>query len=493
VTIRDFLNVVLKRARTFQLTLMAFFIVVTVGSFVIPPSYTSTASLLVQSKTQEMSQSDKNNPTISRAIEVTLADVLSEVEILLSEELRYRVIDDLGLASEPLRTRFLPFGEPDEESNKAIWASYLESNLDVEPATNASVIVVSFSDSTGERAARIVNGITSSYLTFRMNLAMQKPLLEQLRRERDVGLRELQAAEENLRSFDAQWKLVAADSQKDELLELLTDTELEIGKLSGDMTAKLTEIASFEEALARYDEGIRRIEPIREDQNIQFLEERLSTLEIELSNLLMYHTEKHSNVQRVQQNIGEIQKKLRSKTEAVLQSIIFTKQQEVDAIESTLNTYRAIQADIEAELASIRANEIESDSLLMEMRRKEDNFTMISKRLDQVRFDFALGKSGQIDVVLTSKGFPPLNRSFPPGFSLILIFAIATAPFVALSTVLVLDHLDHTFREPADIEGHLGIPVLGTIRMADRAVLESLFEEPGPRQESGGGDQRDSP
>ena len=497
MTIRDFLNILLKRWPTFQMVVLAYLVVVTLGSLLLPVSYTSTATLLVQSKKQEMSQLDKDNPTISRAIAITLADVLSEVEVLLGEELRYRVIDELELASEPPQSslfsslfRSLSPVASDEAANTAMWATHLENNLVVEPASNASVMVISFTDASPERAAKVVNGITSSYFAFRLTLAQQEPLLEQLQREREESLRELRDAQQNLRAFDAESALVATGTQKDELLELLADIELEVVRLTATLEAERAEIRSLEQALKGYDEGIRKMDAIREDQGIQYLEERLSALQIELSNLLMYHMEKHSDVQRVGRNIAEVESKLREKSESIVRSMIFSKRLEVDSMQSELKTYRAIQGDIDAKLASIRSNEIGSDALVMELRIKQDNFTMISKRLDQVRFESALGKAEQLDVIVTSRGFPPLSRSFPPNFKLILLFAVLSAPFVALSSVFVLDKLDHTVREPADVERHLGVRVLGTIRLSTPDGIASLFDDGDPVGERAHGSEK---
>src|SRR5678809_170742 len=103
MTMRDFYNLLFKRKWTLLVVFALFAGGMTGAAVVWPPTYHSIASLYLRSKHETIDQSLVDNPTINRGVNLLLPDVLSEVELVKSTEVRRAVIDKLGLDAEPIK------------------------------------------------------------------------------------------------------------------------------------------------------------------------------------------------------------------------------------------------------------------------------------------------------------------------------------------------------------------------------------------------------
>jgi uncharacterized protein involved in exopolysaccharide biosynthesis len=186
-------------------------------------------------------------------------------------------------------------------------------------------------------------------------------------------------------------------------------------------------------------------------------------LGVELARLLQHSTEKNSEVINVRRGIEGIEEALAREREAVVRSLLYTRDSETEGVRSEVAAYHDLEVAILEELDQIRDSELYSQNLEMELEIKRDSYTQVSKRLDQLRLEAAMGGAGGVDVVIASRGYRPRGRSSPPRLMLFLAGALIGGTMLASTVVLVLDSLDHSFKTPEEVERFLGVPVLATL------------------------------
>jgi uncharacterized protein involved in exopolysaccharide biosynthesis len=475
MTLRDFLNVLFKRKGALLLLFVLFAGGLSAAAWLWPPWWRATASLYLRSKRETIDQSLVDNPTINRGTSLLLPDVLSEVELVKCADVRRIVVEKLGLEKEPVEP--LPGATVLEPAlQRAAWEGYLYDNLLVEAATNANVINVSFTDRLPERAARIVAACADAYLEFRRSLDAPGGSKSRLEAEVNEAAERLRAAEEAIAEFDERWDLVDAPAQKTRLIELLAQTRSQIAAERAAFQRAHADWKTYSDLLAAGAPELRAVEEVRADATCENLQSQISTLVLELADLLQHNLENTTPVLQVRQKIETLRKELDARTRAILESVVFARKAEVDTLTAGLRVHEELVQSIEQELDVLRSKSIQHDRLAVDLELGRDHYKSITRRMSESRFDRILNGTGNVDVVIATHGSVPHRPFFPPPFILCLIVAVVAGLLVSFSSVLVMDVLDQSFKTPDEAERHLGAEVLATIPKRSRHQLTPLLE-----------------
>jgi polysaccharide biosynthesis transport protein len=476
MTMRDFLNLLFKRKWTLALIFLFFAGGMTGAAVVWPPTYRSIASLYLRSKHETIDQSLVDNPTINRGVNLLLPDVLSEVELVKATEVRRRVIDKLGLDKEPIKA-VKPGEKPlDPAAQRAAWDAYLYDNTLVEAATNANVINVTYTDYQPQRAARIVGAYADAYLEFRGTLATEGPPATELETEVDGSSKKLTDAANALAVFNYRWHLYDSATQKTELISLLARTRTQVADERSTLQRALTEHKTYADLLANDLPAAREIGEIRSDVNCQSLETQISNQTLALNDLLQHNKESMDSVVRARKDVEILQKQRDDRIKSILASIVLTKQAAVDSIQAGLSVHEELAKSIEQELTTLVSKAGASDRLNIDLDLVRDHYKIVSRRLNQTRFDALTGGTGNVDVLVANHGVTPNKPFFPPPFVLSALVALVTGLMVAFSCVVVLDILDQSFKTPDEVERHLSAGVLATVPRRAKHRLTTLLE-----------------
>lgn len=455
MTLRDILNILFKRRWTLVLGFLLFAGALVAMAHYWPRTYSSVATLYLQSKHESMDQSLAENPTISRTTGLLLEDVLSEVQLLGSEPIRQRVIDELGLEGTPI-------GKGERASRRA-WNSYIRENLDVEAAANAHIISLTFTDGDPERAARIVSTYADCYLRFRRGITRDEGGTDDVRAELEQSRAELTRLEELLIEFDQRWNLVAADEQKRRSLELQADARSRVSAIKGELQGLDHEVQVYRTTLAADAPELLQIDVVRASATIELFEGQLAALELERTTLLSSSTEEHKPVQRVERKIEDVRRALRDKGREIVRSFLFTKETEAEAKRAELAVHQELIEQVEEEMAVLSEKAALRERMAMDRELSSDHVKMVTRRLGQLLVDNSLDDTGNIAVVVASYGSVPEKPAFPPPMPLVVVASVLLGLLLSFGAVVVLDLMDDTFVTPEDVEEHLGVPVLASV------------------------------
>ena len=476
MTLRDLLTILCKRPWTMALVFVVFMAARVTAARIWPPYYTSQATLYLQSKRSTIDQALADNPTINRDTMLVTADVLSEVELLGSAAVRQLVIDQLDLAQDALVTA--KPGEPEVDQRK-VWDQYLYDNITAEAAANANVIEVTFDDVDPERAARVVSAYVDAYLVFRHQIVARDE--GDVDKELELCRGRMVALEKQLGEFDETWKLVDAEVQKSEALDLHATIRAQATAVGADLELLQSDAQAYIDKLEANATELRQIGEVRNSPTIELLEGQVAGLELELSTLLLHSTEKHQPVQRIEKNIELVRADIEKQGTAIVKSMVFAKLTDVASKKAQLLVYTQMIATLERELDTLRTRSHERRSLQRQLDLAVDHFNMASRRHDQrVRQDM-LGDFGDVNVVVASHGSVPGSPTFPPKLPLTVLIGVFVGLLLAVSSVIVMDWIDDKFTTPADVEERLDVAVLAVVPARRRHDVTHLLAKDGPR------------
>lgn len=162
-----------------------------------PQLYTSTTSLVINY--------GADNPFDSDELPALLADshLATQVDIIRSRSVALRVVEQLGLASEP--------GEA------VLVASRLLNKLDVNPARESRMVQISFESGGANYSANVVNAFAEAYLQTVQDLAVAPAARNAslLDTQLDIMRQRVADAQARLTTFQQQQGIVALDERLD--------------------------------------------------------------------------------------------------------------------------------------------------------------------------------------------------------------------------------------------------------------------------------------
>ena len=395
--------------------------------------------------------------------------VQSEVEILNSQELRRRVIDELGMAEVvPSRAKAYaaaPAAKKVQLREQA--ATAMGTNLKVDTAPDSDVVRVTYTDTDPARAALVLNRLLDDYMAYRASVlqGLSQPVIDQ-----------------QIKSFGDQLGDADADYQKFLADNAITDFDAEktsLNNLQSSLTdenyrvqARLKEIGGRLGEIGRQIAAVSPEIKLYHDTDPQAAN-KLLQLQIDRQDLLSRYTPTSQPVKAIDDKIASLQA-LMARGAAQAQGVsrigvnplyqtVQTEQIQLNAEGASL---RDRQAALEGQLAQIAArrqklNELEPQYLELTRNRallQDDIKSLVQKKQEAEAQGLAGHGMGTVRVV--ERPTPPAN-----GKSLkkpVLMLAAVFAAFTALCVGLARLFTRRGFPTASSASRTLDLPVLAS-------------------------------
>ncbi len=453
--------------------ILTFLVVAIVGAiiaFQMPTTYPAHSSLLIR-----LGQAYVYQPQVGDAARGAAPDndqvVQSELEILQSDAVKVKVIDDIGLA------RLYPklgkdYATADPAKREALQQSAMRaitSGLKVVSAPDTAIARLTYTDKDPNRAALILNTLVDEYLRYRKTVLINHDL-GPLDKERRSFQSQLDSADAAYQKFLADNGIGDFDTEKASLGQLYTQlladsysVGAQAAEVQGRFGVTVREVASAQPEIGLY----RDLDHTAQDKLLQ--------LKVDRQDLL-------SRYQPNAQPVRDIEHKIAAQ-ESLIQSGQATGQGSrrvgVNPVFQTLQTERN---QLEAQSASLKDRNVRLVSELAEItarRQKlaglEPQYQALARQRDllstNVRALAQREEEGQAAQSLAQSGddgsIKVIERAYPPakGASLkgpVLILAIVFAVFSALCVGLLLGFLQKGYSTAEAAERALELPVLVT-------------------------------
>ena len=448
--------------------------------FSIQPTYRSTVTLLIEAQKNKVVGIEEVYSGMSANREY----FQTQAEIMKSRELAAKVVNRLDLAKDPEfdpRQQEPPFwrrwlgnigidlatigvSEDDLSASKDDATitkdviRHFQARLTVEPVRLSQLVRVSFESSNPALAAKVANAVAEIFIESDLEARYQMTQkASDWLSERIGGLRQkLEASEKALQQYRDKERIIdakgTAQSGASRQLEDLTKAQVEARQRRNEAENRYNQIRNIRGASApAYDS----VPAVMGNQLVSRMREAEADAEKKYSELSNRYGREHPRMVQAESELRSARENTRKAIETVVSSI--TREYEVA---------RANEASVDKTL-------LQSKSEIQDINRKEFQLGILEREAAGNRqlYDMFLGRfketnlSGGLQSTVARVVDPAVisTQPFKPNKRMVTLLALVAGLFLSVMLALLLDRLDSTVKNSADVEGKLGLPVLASL------------------------------
>jgi capsular exopolysaccharide synthesis family protein len=383
-----------------------------------------------------------------------------QLKIMQSEKILYPVIErlDLNRRIAAIRGSAAPF------TSAITFATLIDGRmLRVESQRASSIIDINVDLPDPQLAADIANEIARTYSTDRISLATSDQseglakLQQELQKQEQTVSRERDAVEKLRKELNISGVDLNA-RYSDMEIERLRQMQNTLIALSVDAIGRKTRWERFKSIPSEDRMSLVNSELIP-DQNIQNLLQAFLVADQKVTQLKARLGEAHPDLVSAVENRAKIKEQLEAQLRGYESSL-----------EIAYKEADARVAELKKQLAEARVEQILSARERMRpfeeaAQKLEDDtrlLTTLKLTLRQREIDFQVPKK-TIEILNTAEA-PRI--AIRPSWSLNITFALLFGSVLAVGATVLLEYFDTSFRDVADVEARLNLPVLGVIPFA---------------------------
>lgn len=394
----------------------------------------------------------------------------TQKEVLQSRWFAERVIKREGLLG---REGFLPpppegkERTPEERLKVAIDKVQSVAKISLQPESRVALIEVKTKDP--ELSATIANGIADAYVEYTKEYQSGglKQIVNWFDNYVSTKRQELSQAQTKLQQFMRDKNILSLSYEDRQSL-----TADSMQKVNDELLAVRSRLYEKEALLHQLEEleqtgkGLRVIAELTESESLKSSLEREAELEQKLAALQTRYLDAHPDVQAVHEELTSVRKHIDEEISRIR-----------SAVENRVAVLRRNEANLESELADLKAEISQLNQMGVEYNQLKDNADNLKKLYETV-----LSRSSELDInalydnnvvqVLEEAAVPeePVSPNLP--INLAIGFALGLG--LGLGTMVLLDSLDNTVKSGDDISRVTDRPILATLPHLNASVLKGL-------------------
>jgi len=446
------------------------------------PIYRATASLLIESEEAKV---------------VSIEDVYglpggnweyyeTQLHILRSRALAEKVFDTLNLEKHP---EYLPDNKPksfiasldfkkwvmnlfpddlikknklsapvDESMRKNSLVSGLMGRLDIELLTDSQIIAISYYSMYPELSANIPNALADAYINSFLEADLEKTLKATSWITKRTG--------ELRKKFEESERQLQAFIEKENMVDVESDNSLATSEL-GTLTSSLLEARrKRSESEALY----QQVKLIERSQSLEQLESLPAVLNHPLvSGAYRTRAESQRKVSELSKRYGPKHPKMIAAITDLKTSETYLRRQIDNVIKGVAKEYEIVRAEeshfnqaINQKKNQVRDTNKKSYQLAALQREVETNRQLYEIFLTRFKETAATSDLQPVNARIIDLAVVP-RAPYKPNRKRIVLVALILSLMLGIGLVLLIEHLDNTFRDSGTLEERLGLPVLGVL------------------------------
>ena len=416
----------------------------------IPSRYDSNARIIIEDNNNALNRAidDRGNPQPAGRFDEEA--IRSQVEVLYSDKIALKIINDLQLdkVSEFTGSSFLSsLGDllamdGDEQSETGSDGEFVgisstqskvlarfKKRLTIYPIEKSRAIVIEFWSNNPRIAFEVPNRIARDYVEIQEEKKKKAtaeakiwldPVLDEYRQK-------LEEAEAEVAAFKANEDILRGGNNASLASQQLSEMSTELSRIRAERSSAEAKVASIRAAL-KSGASLDAIPEVIDSQLIQRLREREVALRAQISDLSTTLLPNHPRLRALNSQVDDFQKQIRGAANNILKSL-----------ENNVNLTREREADLSEEISGLKEEltrvnkeEVKLDALI----RKADSFRDLLSEYEKRNLE-AISRSNftPIDAEIYPSSSVPMDPYFPK----VVPFTIAgTVAALALSILAVL-------------------------------------------------------
>ncbi len=470
----DFLQMVQVRWQIIVGTIIVVLVLTAVVTFQLTPLFTGKAVVMLDARRNNVAEIG----AVVDELPANQSTIQNQIQILQSRNLQSLVIDKAGLMKDP---EFNPqaggdffaflkylnpmrwFGTPVStrteqeqlDTTRNTITNRLLSRMTVTPIGTSLAITIAFDSTSPQKAARITNAIADAYVEDQLNAKFEatqkasKWLADRLQQLNG----QVQAADAAVAQYKADKGLIESGSGG-------SVVDQQVAALNSQLVLARSSLAETEAKYARVSELSRQgrsadVTQVVDSGLIATLRGQETTLMQQQAEFSSKYGPRHPKVIDLQSQMANLQAKIGEEVGRVVQTVandVAVARARVNSLQGSLSQVQGqsgVQGQDRVKLMQLQANATSTRSL----------YDAFLSRFKQTQDQEGVQTP---DARILSRAIVPSAPSFP---NKLLIFgaAIPLSIFLGLLLALTVERLDNGFRTSSQVEGTLGLPVLGTI------------------------------
>ncbi len=427
--------------------------------------YTATAVLMLDTRKTNV----VDLQSVVSGLSVDAAITRSEIEVLKSRRLAYRVVESLKLDKDPEFNPTLDGATPslkmmikslfvtgeDEEFAIAYVVDNVLERLTIQNEVGSYALKLSFTSEDPIKAAKIANTWAEQYLTDqlevkfdateRANLWLSKRL-EELKEKVEQSDNAVVAMREKFNIIDSGGDTLAGR----QLAEV--NTQLILAQTArAQAEARLEQARDLIRARASYDS----IAEVLASNLIQRLREQEATVVRQEAELASRYGDRHPSIINIRAEIRDLRIKIREEVDRIVTGL----ENEVQVARVREKSLQERLSDLEGRVTFLNRAQIQVAQL---QREADANRTLYETFLARFKETFSQADIQQADARIIAYADIPMNPSYPRR-TLITVIVFVASGLLGIFVVFLLEQLNNSFRTGQQVEKMTGLTTIGMV------------------------------
>ena len=497
VSTRDVASVVFRHKLLICVTFLTVAIGTAAVAFLMPNQYESRMKILVKNTRTDVPITPERTSGLNGAApesEVSENQINSEIELLTSKDLLNQVVTECDLAAKkPSTLQRLGLKENPQTSAGKIEEAVdrLAKSLVIEPVKKASIIEVTYTSESPEKALLVLNKIRDLYLEKHVKLHRPPGTFEFFKTQADQYEQQLRDAEKVFSDFQQSMNVVSLGQQKEQTVIKMTDTRSKYLETE-------SALREVNERISRLQQQLRTVQPriVTQSRTLpnQYSAERLNTMIVELQNkrtqLLTKFRPEDRLVKEVDQQIATTRTALQKAIKETsveqatdlnplrqnLEGELARARVDEAGVRGRLETLASQVKQYEVQLSRLEGITAEYEDMSRKVKQAVESYQLYNKKQEEARIADELDQNKITNVSIAEAPVQPQLPS-KPNRLLNLILGLALGLLLAAGSVVTVELLRETVDSPRELEVMFGSPVLAALPRDRNAAKRSLIVE----------------
>jgi len=445
---------------------ITFFLFVVIGAmtlaYVLPPEYEAAGKIIVTAGREKKPFIPTDKGSSTSFMQVSMEDVGSEVEIILSHSVLAAVVDENHLDEDhpPAPSEFgkyivyhtrkgikgflLAIGMISYVPPRDQAILDLAEKLEVEFVKRTNIVTIFYRSSVPAVASNVVNSLIDNYIRHRTNVLGYSRELDTVRKARDESHTRLTKMEKTLSDYIAAHSISNLESERTLILEKLADAENKMHLLN---TLKAMKIDSA-------DLSSPEIANIVDHPAFQELSTKLTDAELKHVELLSRYGQNDRKVRISEQEIGEIRNLIGR------------------MFENSLSTATSIANHYRARLRDLDMSKLEIDPMKREVENITQDYLLNVQKYSELATSVNLDQANFSSVRVVNYADAPRAQAFPKKI-IIFVISVFFGAIGGVCLAFAVNRFSGRVLSTAELQS-LGVaPVLGMIPEYRKAEMKN--------------------
>jgi succinoglycan biosynthesis transport protein ExoP len=444
VSLATYWHTLMKRRWTIATVAIIVTVLAAIVSFRMEPVYKATARVQVDSETPLIQ-------SIQDLFQKSTADdefVQTQIQVLKSESLAWRTIEELGLNNSLIEPKKLAKIPPEQRKVKLIDA--FKKKLSVELTPKTRMLAVNYEDHDPQLAAKVATSLANNYIdyNFRQKYEATRQASSWMEQQLDELKAKVESSQQALVEYERQHQIVNTSDNGNVQEQMLSDLSKDLTNAESDRLQK--------EALYRQVESDRKqIAALVHDDLLQKLEEKDADLQDQYTEALAQYGPQFPKALRLKEEIDGIHDQIATEQDRVIARI---RKDYMSAVTRERLASSAVAAQKEAVGAQNQLL-VQHNILQREFEGNQQLYSSLMQRLKDATVSAGLQST---NINLVDAALPPVDP-VRPRKALNIGLGLLAGLVLGVMLAFAQEGIDHSVKTAEDVETMLMTPTLAVV------------------------------